>query len=129
MIRHIAGKVKSMTTAADEGLSPNGGMIYMAVREGDNLRKVEDYHWWVQAESILGHWYLYGFTGDESYLSPVIKGFDFVKKYLVDKVNGEWFWSWSEEKGFNRIDDKAGIWKDPCHNTRMCLQIIEDLNN
>lgn len=127
LIRKVAEKAERMVEAADEGLQPNGGMIYMSICEGNHLRHVEDYHWWVQAESMLAHWYLYGYTGQQDYLSPVIKGLQFIKDHLLDHENGEWFWSWSEEKGYNRTDDKAGIWKDPCHNTRMCLQIIEDL--
>ncbi|MBR3078857.1 MAG: AGE family epimerase/isomerase [Prevotella sp.] len=127
MIRQVAEKAVRMVNAADEGLRPNGGMIYMSIREGDQLRHIEDYHWWVEAENIFGHWYFYGFTGDDKYLSPVIQGLQFIKDHLIDRENGEWFWSWNEENGVNHTDDKAGIWKDPYHNTRMCLQIIEDL--
>ncbi len=127
MIRQVAKKAEGMMEAADNGLRPNGGMIYMAIREGNSLRYVEDYHWWVQAENIMGHWYLYGYTGNEKYLTPVIQGLEFINDHLADRENGEWFWSWNEVDGVNHTDDKAGIWKDPYHNTRMCLKIIEDL--
>ena len=53
---------------------------------------------------------------------------EYIRDNLVDKNNGEWFWS---RKGMdiNFHDDKAGFWKCPYHNSRMCLEVIENLNN
>jgi mannobiose 2-epimerase len=39
-------------------------------------------------------------------------------------VNGEWFWSIRANGVVNTYDDKAGFWKCPYHNTRMCLEIM-----
>ncbi|HPV88337.1 MAG TPA: N-acyl-D-glucosamine 2-epimerase, partial [Bacteroidales bacterium] len=39
---------------------------------------------------------------------------------LRDTGHGEWFWSPG-----NTTDDKAGLWKCPYHNSRMCLEIID----
>ena len=127
LLRHLSVKIPRMMAAADEGLRPNGGMIYMSVKEGDSYRHIEDYHWWVQAESVVGHWMLYRHLGVQNALEVMKKNISFLKEYLVDWQQGEWFWSWNEKSGPNRNDDKAGMWKDPYHNTRMCLQIIEDL--
>ena len=128
LLRHVSAKVPKMIAAASEGLRPNGGMIYMSTRENEQSawRHIEDYHWWVQAESILGHWYLYRQLGDEAALSAVIEGIAFVKEHLVDWKDGEWFWSCDASLNPNRTEDKAGMWKDPCHNTRMCLSILEN---
>jgi mannobiose 2-epimerase len=38
---------------------------------------------------------------------------------------GEWFWSVSPDGEKDRVNDKAGFWKCPYHNGRMCLELIE----
>ena len=38
---------------------------------------------------------------------------------------GEWYWSRRADGTLNKADDKAGFWKCPYHNSRMCLEIIE----
>ena len=37
----------------------------------------------------------------------------------------EWYWSIKADGSINRTDDKAGFWKCPYHNGRMCLELIE----
>lgn len=49
----------------------------------------------------------------------------YTKTRLVDQKNGEWHWSINEDGSVNHTDDKAGFWKCPYHNTRMCLEIME----
>lgn len=39
--------------------------------------------------------------------------------------NGEWYWAVLEDGSLNLDDDKAGFWKCPYHNSRMCLELIE----
>ncbi|MBR6846425.1 MAG: N-acyl-D-glucosamine 2-epimerase, partial [Bacteroidaceae bacterium] len=43
----------------------------------------------------------------------------------VDWEHGEWYWSRHPDGSINRDEDKAGFWKCPYHNSRMCLEIIE----
>ncbi|MDY0183070.1 MAG: N-acyl-D-glucosamine 2-epimerase, partial [Proteiniphilum sp.] len=43
----------------------------------------------------------------------------------VDREQGEWYWSVSPEGEKDRVNDKAGFWKCPYHNGRMCLELIE----
>jgi mannobiose 2-epimerase len=40
-------------------------------------------------------------------------------------MNGEWFWSIKPDGSENKEDDKAGFWKCPYHNGRMCLELIK----
>ncbi|MBP6169913.1 MAG: N-acyl-D-glucosamine 2-epimerase, partial [Bacteroides sp.] len=44
---------------------------------------------------------------------------------LVDYKYGEWHWSVRADGTVNTDDDKAGFWKCPYHNGRMCMEIIE----
>ena len=54
-----------------------------------------------------------------------LASWEFIKSSLIDRENGEWFWSVRADGTVNRDDDKAGFWKCPYHNGRMCMEIIE----
>ena len=49
------------------------------------------------------------------------------KRNLIDRENGEWYWSLRADGSVNRNEDKAGFWKCPYHNGRMCMEIMESL--
>ena len=50
---------------------------------------------------------------------------EILKNNLIDYEGGEWYWSRHPNGTLNLDDDKAGFWKCPYHNSRMCLEIIE----
>ena len=108
--------------AATEGLQSDGSLIY----ETDNAsgHKDNDRHWWPQAEAVVGYLNAYKLTGNEEFLLNALNCWKYIKENLVDKVNGEWFWSIKENGDVNRKDDKAGFWKCPYHNARMCLEVM-----
>lgn len=123
LLRRIEPVVKSIAKAADEGTMPDGSMIYE--RWTDSGTADTDRHWWVQCESVIGHCNLYQHFGDTKALDTAVACWEFTKKNLIDTDNGEWLWSVSESGEPNHTDDKAGFWKCPYHNTRMCLEIME----
>ncbi len=84
-----------------------------------------DRHWWVQAETVLGFLNAYSLSGQEEYLRLGLAAWKFISSNLVDRQNGEWFWSVDKDLNPNLKEDKAGFWKCPYHNSRMCLEIIE----
>ena len=103
----------------------NGSLIY---EYHPNEKKADtDLHWWVQAENVVGHFNLYQHFGDEPALGTAYTCWKFIQRYLIDKEQGEWHWSVSLDHEINREDDKAGFWKCPYHNGRMCMEIIERL--
>lgn len=65
--------------------------------------------------------------GDKKALEKSLACWKYIKENLIDKDNGEWFWSIYSDGSINRMDDKAGFWKCPYHNGRMCMEIIERL--
>ena len=115
---------KHIAFAALEGRCHDGSMVYERFSNGhyDN-----DKHWWVQAENVIGQLYLWKFHGMEDMLEKSMQSWEYIRDNLVDTERGEWFWS---RKGseINRYDDKAGFWKCPYHNSRMCLEVIENLS-
>lgn len=42
---------------------------------------------------------------------------------------GEWFWGIGEDYLPMANQDKAGFWKCPYHNARMCLELINRLKS
>ena len=105
------------------GLDKDGGLM----NEGTN-GVVEDSnkHWWVQAESVVGFMNAYQLTKEEKYLKASLSTWEFIKNYIIDKKNGEWYHSVSKDdhKVFTQ-ELKTGPWKCPYHNSRMCLEIIQ----
>lgn len=115
--------VPYIVKASEEGLQPDGSMIY---EKNNQTGKVDtERHWWVQAEAVVGFINHYQYYNDELSLNLALDCWKYIKRNLIDWQNGEWFWSVSEDGSVNRKDDKAGIWKCPYHNGRMCLEIIE----
>ena len=121
MLAKIEARVPSVVAASSEGFTPEGGMIYEKM--GDHMDN--DRHWWVQAEAAVGYFNLWEHFGAQDGLENAIHCWEYIKAYILDKANGEWFWSVRADGTLNRDEDKAGFWKCPYHNGRMCLEIIE----
>lgn len=123
LLEKVEPLVEFIAAAADEGLTPDGAMIYETFL--DRQKTDTDRHWWVQAENVVGHVNLYQYFEDEVALQKAFRCWDFIKKHLVDYGNGEWHWSVRADGTVNIEDDKAGFWKCPYHNGRMCMEIME----
>nr|WP_228012087.1 AGE family epimerase/isomerase [Flavobacterium hungaricum] len=112
--------------ATKEGLDIDGGLWYEFNPEKKQL--IAEKHWWPQAEALIGFYNAYQITGDENYLTIVYENWKFIKKHILDKQNGEWFWGvYSDYSTIQK--DKAGFWKCPYHNARACLELIERIQD
>ena len=109
----------NIAEAALQGRCSDGSMVYE--RHGDGSYD-NDKHWWVQAEQVVGLAYLYKFHGYGKALGMAVETWEYIKNNLVDREGGEWYWSRKADGSINRTDDKAGFWKCPYHNSRMCLE-------
>ena len=115
--------VKLVAKASEKGLNADGSMTHEANLDTGHID--DDRHWWVQAEAVVGFLNLYQYFGDTDALDKGVKCWQYIKDNLIDYEGGEWFWSRDSKRNINRKDDKAGFWKCPYHNSRMCLEIIE----
>ena len=106
--------------AALEGYLEDGSLLYEKHADGTLDR---ERHWWVQTECIVGLFYLYRFHGRHQALAPALKTWRYVREHLIDRQGGEWWWSILPDGSINRRDDKAGFWKCPYHNGRMCMEV------
>lgn len=119
--------VQLVAKASEKGLNVDGSMTHEA--NLDNGHIDDDRHWWVQAEAVVGFYNIYQHFGDETALDKAMKCWQYIKDNIIDYEGGEWFWSRDSQRNINRKDDKAGFWKCPYHNTRMCLEIMERISN
>ena len=115
--------VREVAKASEKGLRPDGSMIHEANLDTGHVD--DDLHWWVQAENVVGWYNLYQHFGDLQALERAFLGWNYIKTQIIDWDNGEWHWSRHPDGSLNTVDDKAGFWKCPYHNSRMCLEIIE----
>lgn len=114
-----------LSDAAMEGFTMEGGMEY----EFDPATGVRNSSrdWWVQAETVVGCVNRYQLTGDCRWMERAEAQWEFIRKYVICP-DGEWYWgALPSGNGFtaNIEDDRAGFWKCPYHNGRMCMEIIE----
>ena len=123
VLRKMEPVVQMVAKASEKGLRPDGSMIHEANLDTGHVD--DDLHWWVQAENVVGWFNIWQHFGDEPALDRALQGWQYIKNNLIDRENGEWFWSRHPDGSINRTDDKAGFWKCPYHNSRMCLEIIE----
>lgn len=119
--------VRMVAKASAKGLRPDGSMIHEANLDTGHVD--DDLHWWVQAENVVGWFNLYQYFADEDAFQHAIRCWEYIKAQIIDYEHGEWHWSRHPDGSLNTVDDKAGFWKCPYHNSRMCLEIIERTMN
>lgn len=120
--RRVLKLVDRVAVASRKGLNPDGSMNH----EGNVTQGTvdTDRHWWVQAETVIGFLNHYQLFGDEESLDQSYNCNQYINRCIVDHRGGEWYWSRNAQGQVNTKDDKAGFWKCPYHNSRMCLEIL-----
>lgn len=83
--------------------------------------------WWVYAEYVVGNVYLSRFHGDPDALDRASRCYKFIEEHFVDREHGEWYWGLLPDGTPDLSFPKAGFWKCPYHNSRMCLEILSNL--
>lgn len=120
LLERVEKVVVAVARASEKGLRPDGSMIHEAnITTG---RTDDDLQWWVMAEAVVGFF-------NVGRYDIVQRLWEYIKQNLIDYEGGEWWWSRYPDGRINTTKDKAGFWKCPYHNGRMCLEIIERLDN
>lgn len=118
----VKGLALRIASAAHEGLSGDGSLFYEKDDAAGHFDR--DRHWWVQSEAVVGFLNAWQLSGDSGWLELASDALDYILHNISDRVSGEWHWSIRADGTVNHDDDKAGFWKCPYHNTRMCLEIM-----
>jgi mannobiose 2-epimerase len=112
--------VKLSETFLNEGVARHGGIYYEKV----NGNLLEQFDWWVQAESVVGLFNSWQISGNEKFLQQAIKSWEFIREHIIDKKHGEWIWG--VDANLKPVpNNKICHWKAPYHNSRMCLEMIK----
>ena len=112
--------------AVKKGLSNSGALYYESDRAGKHYE--HEIEWWAQAEGIVGYLNALVLTKNPEYLDIAYDIAQFIEAYVVDKQYGEWFFRVTENGDPILSHEKAGFWKCPYHNTRMCLEILHRIH-
>ena len=123
ILRQVEQLIPHIAQAADEGLQSDGSMIYEHWKDSDKYDRQRQ--WWVMCECIIGHIDLYQYLGDEEALEKAKRCWAYVEEHLIDRQHGEWYWAAFDDGTIDLDNDKAGFWKCPYHNSRMCLELME----
>jgi mannobiose 2-epimerase len=115
-----------ITDAAMEGLDEDGGLWYELNTKNSQL--IREKHWWPQAEALIGFCNAWQISRNPLYLNAMLKNWQFISKYILDRKKGEWFWGVTADHSIMANQDKIGLWKCPYHNSRACIQLLRRLN-
>ncbi len=124
LVQRVAEFSRALAAAGNEGLQSDGSLIYE--RHPDSR---QDFfrEWWVQAEAVVGNVWAWKRLGDASGLERAAATWDYIRTHLLDTSNGEWYWGINPDGTPDLSRPKAGFWKCPYHNSRMCLQLLQQL--
>lgn len=111
-------------TVFESAIDSDGAILYEADPDG---LKDTDKHWWPQAEAVVGFWNAYQMTGEKKFAEASANCWHFIQEKLMDKEHGEWHWRTDQNGVPVLTEDKAGPWKAPYHNGRMCLEMMRRL--
>ena len=126
LIRKTRDRALALARAASEGLDADGGLWYEC--ELSPRRLIREKHWWPQAEAMVGFFNAYQLSSERQFLDYSLNAWAFVRQYILDKDNGEWFWGVKSDHSVMPGQDKAGLWKCPYHNGRACMELIRRID-
>jgi mannobiose 2-epimerase len=102
-----------------------GGVYNEGPAQGPAKDKVKV--WWVEAESMVGLLNAYKLSGKQIYRNRFDQQANYVLLRFVDRQFGDWF---NEIQPDGMITgDKTNEWKDPYHQSRACMEVIQRLES
>jgi mannobiose 2-epimerase len=100
-----------------------GGIDWEGPASGPATQKQKA--WWVQAEGLVGFLNAYQLTLEPRYWKAFEKQARYVLTCFADHRYGEWF---ENDNPYQQaLGSKTHIWKEPYHQGRACLEIIQRL--
>ena len=122
LLKRVQTVVVKVADAAAEGVQENGAIVNEKNAATGHVDTNCD--WWPQAEAMIGFYNAYEMSKDEAYALKTLGVWEFTKSNIIDTKDGEWHWSVSATGEVDKANDKAGFWKCPYHNGRMCLELM-----
>lgn len=123
LVRKVA--LKMAESVYENGLDADGSLLYEA--EAGRITNDEK-TWWTEAEAVVGFVNAYDLSGAKHFLVAARRAWAFIKRSLIDRENGEWFWKTARDGTPSSDMPKLSQWKCPYHNGRMCFEINKRLS-
>jgi len=127
LIELMRANALKMADAVVIGLDTDGGLWYEY--EAAHNRLIKEKHWWPQAEAMVGFYNAWQISDQHEYLQYAYNVWAFIKQYIRDDKNGEWYWGVNEDHTVMQGQDKVGLWKCPYHNGRACIELLRRMGN
>ncbi len=133
-IKTLTVAKKMIDHALENGWDKNNGGFYEEgyyFNDSDKCKIIKDTkNWWAQAEALNIFLIMSKIFPEETkYIETFIKEWEYVKKYIIDSENGDWYWGGLDKEPFYKTDQKGTIWKGTYHNGRAlmnCITILSD---
>ena len=123
IVRAVA--LRMAESVYENGLDADGSLLY----EAEAGRITDDEKtWWTQAEAVVGFLNAYELSGKKHFSAAARRIWEFIKRSLIDRENGEWFWKTARDGTPSSEMPKLSQWKCPYHNGRMCFEISHRLS-
>jgi cellobiose epimerase len=117
--------VRMAETVLNEAVDETGGLCY----EGRGGRIIDPRkECWPQAEAVVGFLNAFQISNQPEFLEGALRVWNYIEHYLMDRVNGEWFWRINENGKPDPTLPKVSEWKGPYHGSRMCLETLHRLS-
>lgn len=113
-------------TVLREGLDGDGGLCYEG-KAGEVTDRGKEC--WPQAEAVVGFLNAFQLSGENRFLEAALRVWQYIERYLVDRIHGEWFWRINPDGHPDPSLPKVSEWKGPYHGSRMCLEVIRRLGS
>jgi mannobiose 2-epimerase len=128
--------VRKNAVLACETVLANGFDRFGGLNDGFDLTTrsaiTEKRDWWTQAEGVSAMLFGFQATHDPKFLDAAVSHWEYVDKYFVDRVYGDWnnfivvnpdTQKGEAVEGYHGFD-KVGPGKCPYHNSRMCFEVV-----
>jgi len=129
---------EALEVLGDESLTAELMPVVRHIARASEDGIFDETQWWTYCEAVIGYvdqWQRLTFSDERlafsgeagHYWLLAEQAFQYICDRLIDREHGEWFWEILPDGTPNRQEDKAGFWKCPYHNSRMCYELIERL--
>jgi mannobiose 2-epimerase len=88
-------------------------------------------NWWAQSETLNTLWYFHQLYPNDpmNYRKLFVGQWDFIKKYLIDWENGDWYSSSLDKDPQAKFGRKSNIWKGNYHTIRTLINVMNGIKN
>lgn len=109
----------------NQGVDPDGGMIYEAGPDGAATNPGKD--WWPQAEAVVGFLNALQLSGDQRFLGAAQNSWRFIAQHIVNRDLGGW--RWGVTRDLQPVDrPEISLWKCPYHNSRAAFEAMDRID-